>query len=364
MMFQLAVPHWRRALYCRLRECLLEAGYDLSLVYSFGARTIANHQGEGGVPGVTCIDRRLRRVFGLAEYLSDIIPLIYQHRPEVVITDASPRFLTAWQLARLRSKLNYLLIGWSSGYFRTKDTLHTAIRQAFFRGFDGIMTYTHEATRILKRDHGLSRVKTIGNAIDETQIEREAGSLAAEDITNLRQRLLGQCKLLVLFVGKLARGKRVELLLETALQAPQYKFIIIGDGPKGPTLRQEADAIPNVEFLGQIVDGVNAYFRAADVFVLPGAGGLALVQALHNSLPIISSAADGIGYETVKNHYNGYISDHLNVAFLLRSLRNMEDCGTRARFGANSYALSREFMSSKVVGNVVDFVSELDSKRP
>lgn len=53
------------------------------------------------------------------------------------------------------------------------------------------------------------------------------------------------------------------------------------------------EVVPGVRFFGRIVDGVGAYFAAADVVVLPGIGGLALNEAMFWGRPCVVSVADG-----------------------------------------------------------------------
>ena len=67
----------------------------------------------------------------------------------------------------------------------------------------------------------------------------------------------------------------------------------------GLRARVEDQRIEGVYFAGAVCDGVEAWFAAGDVFVLPGLGGLALNQAMALGLPVVSSDADGTGADLV-----------------------------------------------------------------
>ena len=61
-----------------------------------------------------------------------------------------------------------------------------------------------------------------------------------------------------------------------------------------------------MRFFGRIIDGVDAYFAAADVFVLPGLGGLAFNQAMFWRTPCIGGEADGTEDDLVMDGVTGF----------------------------------------------------------
>ena len=56
----------------------------------------------------------------------------------------------------------------------------------------------------------------------------------------------------------------------------------------------------------RIIGGVDKYFAAADYFVLPGAGGLAINQAMFWEIPCIVSIADGTEEDLVYHNKTGF----------------------------------------------------------
>ena len=54
----------------------------------------------------------------------------------------------------------------------------------------------------------------------------------------------------VLFVGRLAREKNVDTLLDAAKQLPRVQFQIVGDGPLRPHLQAAANRVDNVHLTG------------------------------------------------------------------------------------------------------------------
>lgn len=113
-----------------------------------------------------------------------------------------------------------------------------------------------------------------------------------------------------LFVGRLAPGKGVSVLLQAWQDLPQVPLTIIGDGPDMSEAR--ALAPPNVAFAGmQSREVVLAHMKRAAFLILPSTCyeglPLALVEALACGLPVIASRHGGLP-ELVSQGKTGFLS--------------------------------------------------------
>ena len=109
----------------------------------------------------------------------------------------------------------------------------------------------------------------------------------------------------VLFVGRLQARKKIDLLLHACAALPstlQPNLVVVGDGPEYSTLVNLANLVyPSAEFPGALHgDALARYFLEADLFVLPGTGGLAVQEAMSFGLPIIMGAGDGTNDDLVR----------------------------------------------------------------
>jgi glycosyltransferase involved in cell wall biosynthesis len=107
-----------------------------------------------------------------------------------------------------------------------------------------------------------------------------------------------------LFVGRLQVRKRVDLLLRAcAAQPTQPRLVIVGDGPERAALEALAQTVyPSAEFIGaKHGPDLAPYFLAADLFVLPGTGGLAVQEAMSYGLPVIMGQGDGTNDDLVRS---------------------------------------------------------------
>ncbi len=119
----------------------------------------------------------------------------------------------------------------------------------------------------------------------------------------------------ILYVGKLIKGKGVDILLAALSQIQQelldrsIQLAIVGDGPEKPMLEQMAKDLKldnRVEFTGYIDDttSMGAYYSQAELVVVPSsthAEGVPRVisEALMHGLPVIATNIGGIPGEYV-----------------------------------------------------------------
>ena len=113
----------------------------------------------------------------------------------------------------------------------------------------------------------------------------------------------------VLFVGRLRHYKGLDVLLE-AMPRVDARLVVVGDGPMGEALRQQAAALglgERVHFAGAVSDEeLLDHLAAAGVGILPSsdaaeAFGLALVEFMAAGLPVVSTEL-GTGTSFVNQH--------------------------------------------------------------
>ncbi|MFH8368188.1 glycosyltransferase [Streptomyces sp. NPDC018031] len=151
-----------------------------------------------------------------------------------------------------------------------------------------------------------NRVQLIPHGIDARHFRFEAGARAAA-----RNRLgLAAGDFVVGGVGRLAPGKRYDLLVRAVAAVPQARLLLVGDGPERHRLRALALAVgaaDRVRLLGERDGAVETagdrpadipgLLAAMDVFVSPSPAetfGVAVVEALAAGLPVLHVASPAL----------------------------------------------------------------------
>jgi len=154
---------------------------------------------------------------------------------------------------------------------------------------------------------------------------------------------------MLLFVGRLAEKKGVTYLVEAMKQvvktSPNCKLVVVGDGPEKDSLVRQSEPIRrNIVFAGSIPNGqLPAFYRAADVFVLPSivaksgdteGMGVVLLEAIAAGTPVIASNVGGIPDIIISNK-TGMLVEQKNPGQLASAIiRILSTSSLKKRFVA------------------------------
>ena len=185
---------------------------------------------------------------------------------------------------------------------------------------------------------GLSyqKIAVVPNGVDLSRFEHpeSSGPFRAANGFSADDRIL-------LAVGRLAPEKGFDVLIEAfaSFQArvPNVCLVIAGDGPDGPHLKAQAEALgERVRFVGYTADTVPLY-RAADIIVAPSrqeGQGIVPLEAMAAGRPVVASRVGGL-VETIVEGRTGLLvpaDDASALANALESLLN--DPAKRVAMGA------------------------------
>ncbi|MBW4673379.1 MAG: glycosyltransferase [Desmonostoc geniculatum HA4340-LM1] len=159
----------------------------------------------------------------------------------------------------------------------------------------------------------------------------------------------------ILFLGRLALEKRIDLLIKafSRLQQKQsnVSLIIAGDGPSEVVhqLKNLAKSIPNTHFIGFVHGEAKANLLAScDVYCSPApyeTFGRTLVEAMSSGTPVISVNSGGVS-DYIVNGINGYLVPPNDVEELSNTIekvlsQNNENIIQRACQDAQQFSLEQ-----------------------
>lgn len=297
-------------------------------------------------------------LFGGALYLCyqrGLIDWLKEWNPDTLIVEANPRYLSTPSAIRWMHEQGKPVIGWGLGSppvssFRERGRL------AFLRQFDAMICYSQR---------GADEYARQGFPLDNLFVARNSVSPAPTWPMPERPKTFSG-KPSILFVGRLQFRKNVDLLLGACAEMEsQPRLVIVGDGPERDTLEALAKEIyPSAEFVGAKHGAeLKSYFTTADLFVLPGTGGLAVQEAMSYGLPIIVAQGDGTQDDLVRKE-NGWQIPPPSGDFdaLVSTMEDALSDVTRLReMGKESYRIVAEEINIEKM--VETFVEALNSLR-
>jgi glycosyltransferase involved in cell wall biosynthesis len=265
---------------------------------------------------------------------------IDEGQPNVLIMEANTRYLSTPTAIRRMKERSKPVIGWGLGAPQPHGLLaqmQMNRRKRFVMQFDAMIAYSQrgaEEYRALGMPE--ERVYVAPNAV----VPRPIGS------PPIRYEKPDH-KLTILYVGRLQKRKRLDSLIRVCAALPreiQPKLQIVGDGLSNQELRKLAREIyPQTEFIGsKFGKELDQLFDSADLFVLPGTGGLAIQQAMAHGLPIIAAEGDGSQQDLVQSG-NGWLVNPSDDQALKQTLMEaLSDPQRLRRMGERSFQLVQD----------------------
>jgi glycosyltransferase involved in cell wall biosynthesis len=278
-------------------------------------------------------------------------------QPDALIVEANPRYLSTYLAVRWMHDRGFPVLGWGLGAPPVRGFLagwRSQARLRFLLSLDGLIAYSQR---------GAEEYRSLGVSPERVFVAPNAVASRPSQPPPDRPEIF-QNRPVVLFVGRLQRRKRLDNLLHACAALPpelQPRVWIVGDGPARKDIEDLAKKVyPGAEFTGERYgEELGGYFKAADLFVLPGTGGLAIQQAMSYSLPVIVAEGDGTQEDLVRES-NGWLIPTDDLSALVEALNAALNDPTRLRqMGKESFRIVVEEVNLEEM--VATFITALVS---
>jgi glycosyltransferase involved in cell wall biosynthesis len=270
-------------------------------------------------------------------YQDGMLEWLESWQPDILIVESNPRYPNTrlgidWMHARNRP-----VLGWGLGAPPLGGPLaawRRVLRQRLLRSLDGVIAYSQR---------GAQEYQQAGLPAERIFVAPNAAAHRPTHPPPDRPPKYSPHPV-VLYVGRLQARKRLDLLIQACARLPeplQPHLMIVGDGPVRQSLEELAGRIyPATEFTGaRFGAALEASFQQADIFVLPGTGGLAVQQAMAWGLPVIVAEGDGTQDDLVRPE-NGWRVTPGDLDDLFRVLQNaLGDPAALRQMGRASYRI-------------------------
>lgn len=344
------LPSYREEFFTQLSNALKAEGIELKVFYGYIVNKLTR-QAEGRAYQTRKFETvqkdfkwlRFTQLAGLMEAVKD-------ERPDGIIFQFNQTNLTQWRIRHWCLK-NHIPYGiWGCNYTRADlkgflVKMRNVIYNYIYRNASMCIPYGSLYHDFLVRS-GVPEecVVTAQNTIDvESIVGREKENLP---------RGYHHATTHVLYVGALAPQKRIESSIEAVsqliMEGADIQYDIVGGGAQLEQLKQLYAVLPEKAKAGIHLHGAKyndeliPFFRHADVYLMPGTGGLGVNEAMAYGLPIIST----IGDETVVDLIDGN-------GYLLHNMGNVEEQKTALRQFIRLSPEEKEAMSQQSLSIVL-----------
>jgi len=290
-------------------------------------------------------------------YQKNFIRWLEEWNPDALIMEANPRYLASPSAVSWMHKRGRRVLGWGLGAPTLTPTplpkdegLNLRLWKRFIHQFDGMIAYSQR---------GAEEYAALGVPREKIFVAHNSVSPKPEKPDD---RPLTIDRATILFVGRLQARKRVDSLLRACAEMENApRLLIVGDGPESTALQTLAkDVYPSAEFIGAKHGAeLKQYFQQADLFVLPGTGGLAVQEAMSYGLPVIVAKGDGTQDDLVRTG-NGWQIEPENYEALVSTMKNaLSDTARLREMGKESHRIVSEEINIETMADI--FIKALNA---
>jgi glycosyltransferase involved in cell wall biosynthesis len=352
--------HYRVDLYERIND---DKSIDLTLLHGRGVMNskFVNYEGPVSFKHKELKTIQLKTESKLVLLFPGLFFQLIRLSPDIIIAEGESNMLNNIAIyfysVLFNRKIAWwglgLIPGWTESVFQK---MYRPFMLLFLRRASAIIGYSEYSREYYSRFADINKIVVAYNCLDNEKIDNEIEA-SRESARKLKKELQLENKYVILFVGAFTSPKRIDKLIKAfyAIKAdhPESVLMIVGDG----RIRDEFESLvksldlKDVIFAGKVIEGVSKYFLVADLFVLPGLGGLSIHHAMIHGLPVISASADGTERDLVKENQNGFLLKTDTVEELTELLRRfLNDKSMSEKFGLKS----REIVDNSInIGNKV-----------
>lgn len=302
LLVQRRLTHYRAPFFERLRAASAERGLSLTLAVGRADAAEGLRNDAADLPWATLLPTRAWADGRLV--WQTLGPLRAQ--ADLVVLPQENRLISNLPLLAMPQPCRVAL--WGHGRDLQADgglaaRCAQAWKAAFTRRADWWLAYTAaSAAEFEALGCPAQRITTVNNAVDTSALAEGVAALRSGDRAGLRRTLgLGDGPVL-LFLGSLVAGRRLDLVLAAARRmraaCPGLQLVIAGTGPDAARVQALARDAPGVRCVGAVLGlRKQQWLACADAMLMPAQLGLGLLDAMAAGVPLVTSTAPDHGPE-------------------------------------------------------------------
>ena len=301
--FQLVCPGYKRSLFEGLQQL---QGIDLTLFV--GDKSPPGFPPSESLESVTHVLIRnvITTIFGLVFVWQDTSDKFKIENYDLVLLPEGVLYLSNY-IIMIKCWVHNVPFGlYTHGFNYQRKSTYIAIILERFRSFvhrrcDFLIVYSEEGAKHLSEHNKvpLERIFVAQNTLDINAILKRSKKITPDDLLQCRETMgVSASDVLLMYVGRISSEKKPEWVVQAVkflrAQGLPVQAAFVGDGPAFKGLKEYVSAFPgdlqsNIHILGRVpVEDVDLYLKSADISVMPGMTGLAIVHSFVLGKPYIT----------------------------------------------------------------------------
>ncbi|GAB4447272.1 MAG: hypothetical protein Fur0028_02140 [Bacteroidales bacterium] len=349
------LPQWRVDFFNLLREALYNENIELTLVYGKLKGEVSKKNDEVDLGWGVYVPNWFLKL-GRIELI--LQPAFKQIKgADLIIVEQANKLLINYFLMIIRKFTKKKLAFWGHGLNlqSNSNSMGNKFKKLYSRQCDWWFAYTNNVSRIIQSfGYPVEKITVVQNAIDTIFLKKEYDNISYKEIVKLKSELNIGNGPIGLYCGGMYKEKRLDFILDACKKIKKeirdFGMIFIGAGPEDYKIKEAALKYKWIHYVGTKfhTDKV-PYFKMADVFLMPGLVGLAILDAFAMQLPIITTnyPYHSPEIEYLENGFNGKMTansleEYSNaVVTLLNEGAQLKHLKEGCKISAEKYTIER-----------------------
>ena len=254
---------------------------------------------------------------------------------------------------------------WGHGKNRqgNPNSLQEKIKKGLAKHCDWWFAYTKGVGNyLIELGYPAQKITVLNNSIDISDFKHLLAQHSADNTQQLKRQLgIADNARIGLYCGALYSNKKIDFLLNATStihrQNPDFVLLIIGSGTDSELVENFAQQHSFVKYLGPLFGEQKALvFKSAEIFLCPGATGLAILDAFSAGLPFFSSDDPNHGPEIdyLQHGINGIMTASAKDDYANAVINVLEKPEELTILQHNALASSDQFSIENMAQNFVD----------
>lgn len=245
---------------------------------------------------------------------------LWKTNPDTIVSEGGQNTINNLSLLLYSKIFNKKYFIWDLGRSHIQEkrslfrNLYNMLYRCIIRNSFGIFTYNTQGKKYFKEKYPSKEIFILHNTIDTNDISKIKSNIDCIKHNTIKNKF-SKFDRKVLYVGAINTAKNIESLVDVMrLLGDKYCLIILGDGKENYVFHlKQLFRNQNVFFEGyKNLSETAYYYSVSDFTILPGLGGLAIIQSLAFGVPVLVNKADGSEFDLIINGETGYIYHNLN----------------------------------------------------
>lgn len=318
LLFQRIIPYYRIKIFEKLNK-------ELNIIVC-SSKEKKNTTIKSEIKDLNFPHENLSRIyfpFGKSAVIQNFLKPIFKYKPEIIISEYSPGYLTFWFLLIIKYFLKIKLILWTHGIQNTEilkpfSSFKSKISLSVFNLVDGIIMYSNERANILGKRVNPNKIFVARNTINTERLLKLRADYKKIGKSRLKKEIKFNNKYNLIYIGRLLESKRIDLILSTFLMLKESIDIglhFIGSGPEMRLIEPYLNIDASIYAYGEIISEETSgkYLYASDILINPGYVGLSIIHGMCFEKPIVTCNIENNGpfhspeIEYLIDGYNGLL---------------------------------------------------------